>query len=102
MAELPCPWLPWSTPRGSAEIRYDDPQAALAVSADIWETRAGWCWAAVVTPYVLPTCQETGARMPGVKLVPGTPKASGPMRAATDVAARAACEDWIVGEVAGG
>ena len=92
----PTPWLPWS-PIG--EIRYDDPQAVLAVTADVFETRAGWTWAAVVTPYVLPTDEETGAYMPGVPLVKGRPIASGTQRAGSEAEAKATCEEWIVSAV---
>ena len=93
---IPTPWLPWS-PNG--EIRYDDPQAALAVSADVYESRAGWRWAAIVTPYVMPEDEETGARVPGVPLVPGTPVHSGTQIDGSESEAKAACEAWIVAAV---
>lgn len=93
---IPTPWLPWS-PIG--EIRYDDPQAALCVHADVYESRAGWTWAAVVTPYVMPTDEETGAQMPGVPLVKGRRIASGGQRAGSEAEAKAAAEAWIVDAV---
>ena len=92
----PTPWLPWS-PIG--EIRYDDPQAALCVRADVYEARSGWQWSAVVIPYVLPTDEETGAYMPGVPLVKGRPIVSGTQRGGSEAEAKATCEDWIVAAV---
>jgi len=101
MAELPCPWLPWSTPNGEGEIRYVNPDAR-AVDGEVWLARGGWRWMAAVTPYVRSTCEELGVQMDGVPKVPGEVMISGVHPADSDVDARAACEDWIVGEVAGG
>ena len=90
---IPTPWLPWS-PNG--EIRYDDPQAVLAVYADVYESRAGWRWAAAVTPYVYPK-HESGVILPDTAPRRGTPiVTSTPRIAGSESEAKAACEAWIV------
>ena len=93
---IPTPWLPWSA---AGTIDYDDKQAALVVFADVYESRAGWRWSAIVTPYVMPEDEETGARMPGVPLVLGVPINSGTQLAGSESEAKAACDAWIVAAV---